>query len=115
MVEAAKPVIWTKPEDIPFDVKKDLPKVAGWLGGRVGGRVSVLEALDTKGLEFDGIVVVDSGSVDDTVAIAKRFTDRVVVRGWEGYAAQKNVAASLAIPGRDRVGGMDFLACPTRL
>jgi DNA helicase IV len=36
-----------------------------WLDGRVGGRVSVLEALDTKGLEFDGIVVVQP---DDIVA-----------------------------------------------
>jgi glycosyltransferase involved in cell wall biosynthesis len=44
----------------------------------------------------DEIVVVDSGSSDDTVAIARRFTDRVVVRDWEGYAAQKNLAAALA-------------------
>lgn len=43
----------------------------------------------------DEIVVVDSGSTDDTVAIAKRFTDLVVVRDWPGYAAQKNAAASL--------------------
>jgi glycosyltransferase involved in cell wall biosynthesis len=42
------------------------------------------------------IVVVDSESTDDTVAIARRFTDRVVVRPWPGYAAQKNHAASLA-------------------
>jgi glycosyltransferase involved in cell wall biosynthesis len=44
----------------------------------------------------DEIVVVDSGSDDETVAIARRFTDRVVVRDWEGYAAQKNIAAGLA-------------------
>lgn len=44
----------------------------------------------------DDIVVVDSQSTDDTVAIAKRFTDRVVVREWAGYADQKNHAASLA-------------------
>ncbi len=44
----------------------------------------------------DEIVVVDSGSTDDTVAIARQFTDRVVVREWPGYAAQKNVAAALA-------------------
>ena len=44
----------------------------------------------------DEIVVVDSESTDDTVAQARRFTDRVVVRPWAGYAAQKNVAASLA-------------------
>jgi glycosyltransferase involved in cell wall biosynthesis len=44
----------------------------------------------------DEIIVVDSESVDDTAAIARRFTDRVVVRPWPGYIAQKNHAASLA-------------------
>jgi glycosyltransferase involved in cell wall biosynthesis len=44
----------------------------------------------------DEIVVVDSHSTDDTVAIAKRHTDRVVVRDWAGYVDQKNHAASLA-------------------
>jgi glycosyltransferase involved in cell wall biosynthesis len=44
----------------------------------------------------DEIVVVDSESSDDTVAIAKRFTERVVVRPWPGYPAQKNYAASIA-------------------
>jgi glycosyltransferase involved in cell wall biosynthesis len=44
----------------------------------------------------DEIVVIDSGSTDDTVAIARRYTDRVCVREWPGYAAQKNIAASLA-------------------
>lgn len=44
----------------------------------------------------DEIVVVDSGSTDDTVAIASRYTDRVIVRDWPGYAAQKNTAATLA-------------------
>ena len=37
----------------------------------------------------DEIVVVDGGSSDDTVAIARRFTDRVFVNPWPGYAAQK--------------------------
>lgn len=44
----------------------------------------------------DEIVVVDSESTDETVAIARQFTDRVVVRAWPGYIAQKNYAASLA-------------------
>jgi glycosyltransferase involved in cell wall biosynthesis len=44
----------------------------------------------------DEIVVVDSESTDDTVAIAKRFTDRVIVRPWPGYVDQKNFAASQA-------------------
>lgn len=44
----------------------------------------------------DEIIVVDSESTDDTVAIARRFTDRVVVRPWPGYIAQKNFAAEMA-------------------
>jgi glycosyltransferase involved in cell wall biosynthesis len=44
----------------------------------------------------DDIVVVDSGSSDDTIAIARRHTDRVVSRAWDGYGAQKNYAAGLA-------------------
>ena len=44
----------------------------------------------------DELVVVDSESTDRTVAIARRYTDKVVVREWEGYIAQKNYAASLA-------------------
>ena len=44
----------------------------------------------------DEIVVVDSQSTDDTVAIARRHTDRVVVRDWPGYIDQKNYAASIA-------------------
>ncbi|MCC7417600.1 MAG: glycosyltransferase family 2 protein [Acidobacteria bacterium] len=44
----------------------------------------------------DERIVIDSGSTDDTVAIARRAADRVEVRGWPGYAAQKNHAASIA-------------------
>jgi glycosyltransferase involved in cell wall biosynthesis len=44
----------------------------------------------------DEIVVVDSRSEDETVAIARRFTERVVERDWPGYAQQKNFAASIA-------------------
>jgi len=44
----------------------------------------------------DEIVVVDSESTDDTVALARQVTARVVVRPWAGYVAQKNFAASLA-------------------
>ena len=44
----------------------------------------------------DDLVVVDSGSSDMTVEIAKRYTDNVTTRRWEGYGAQKNYATSLA-------------------
>ena len=38
------------------------------------------------------LVVVDAGSSDKTVAIAREFTDRVLFRDWDGYGAQKNFA-----------------------
>ena len=42
------------------------------------------------------ILVVDSGSTDDTVSLARRYTSRVEVREWPGYSAQKNYAAEAA-------------------
>jgi glycosyltransferase involved in cell wall biosynthesis len=44
----------------------------------------------------DEIIVVDSQSTDRTVEIARGFTDRVFVRPWPGYSAQKNFAADQA-------------------
>ena len=44
----------------------------------------------------DEIVVVDAGSTDDTVDIARARATRVVSREWTGYIDQKNHAASLA-------------------
>jgi glycosyltransferase involved in cell wall biosynthesis len=44
----------------------------------------------------DEIVVVDAGSRDDTVAIARANGARVEVRGWPGWIEQKNYAASMA-------------------
>jgi len=44
----------------------------------------------------DEIVVVDSHSTDDTVAIARARARQGIVRDWPGYAAQKNFAASVA-------------------
>ena len=42
------------------------------------------------------IVVVDSGSTDRTVKIAKKFTDHIFERRWTNYADQKNFANSHA-------------------
>ena len=44
----------------------------------------------------DEIVVVDCGSRDETVALARRHTDRVSHRDWTGYGDQKNHATGLA-------------------
>jgi glycosyltransferase involved in cell wall biosynthesis len=40
----------------------------------------------------DDIVVVDSGSTDRTVEIAKKFGCRVFVEDWKGFGPQKNSA-----------------------
>lgn len=44
----------------------------------------------------DDVVVVDSGSRDDTVEIARRCGARVIERDWPGFGAQKNFAVGAA-------------------
>ncbi len=53
------------------------------------------ECLD--GLAFcDERIVVDSGSTDDTVGIARQQGARVEFHEWGGFGPQKNYALSLA-------------------
>ena len=57
--------------------------------------VKIAKAMES--LSFaDEIVLVDSGSTDGTVEIARRYTDRVYIQEWPGYSAQKNFAAAEA-------------------
>jgi glycosyltransferase involved in cell wall biosynthesis len=42
------------------------------------------------------IIVVDSGSIDRTVEIAKSFGAKVFIEKWKGFAAQKNLAIDKA-------------------
>jgi glycosyltransferase involved in cell wall biosynthesis len=42
------------------------------------------------------IIVVDSGSTDSTVEIAKEFTDNIFTHPWSGYTPQKQFAISKA-------------------
>ena len=44
----------------------------------------------------DEIIVVDSGSTDNTVEICRKFTDKVLVTDWPGYGAQKQRALEMA-------------------
>jgi len=44
----------------------------------------------------DERLVIDCGSTDDTVALARRAGARVIETSWPGYAAQKNIAAAAA-------------------
>ena len=50
-----------------------------------------------KSVEWvDEVIVVDAESTDKTVEIAKKFTDKVFIKKWEGYVPQKKYALSLA-------------------
>ena len=44
----------------------------------------------------DELIVVDSQSEDDTVAIARTFTDTVYIEPWRGFSGQKNFACEKA-------------------
>ena len=44
----------------------------------------------------DEIIVIDSGSTDGTVAIARRFTQNVIELPWRGYGAARNAALARA-------------------
>ena len=60
--------------------------------GRTLASVQALVA-DGKG----EIIVVDSGSIDRTVEIAKSYGAKVFIEEWKGYAAQKNSAIDKAL------------------
>ncbi len=50
-----------------------------------------------RSLSFvEEVIVVDSNSTDRTVEIAQRYTDRVFIKPWEGYASAKNFGISQA-------------------
>lgn len=44
----------------------------------------------------DEIIVLDSGSTDDTVTICREYTDKVFVADWPGFGVQKNRAIGMA-------------------
>ena len=44
---------------------------------------------------FDEVILVDSGSTDSTLDIAKRYRAKIYTHSWQGYAKQKQYAMSL--------------------
>ncbi len=59
-------------------------------GDRIGRCVASMMAVCAE------VVVLDSGSTDDTVAVARGLGARVAQRAWPGFAVQKNAAIELA-------------------
>lgn len=73
----------------------ELPALSGVVitkneGDRIGRCVASLMPICRE------VIVLDSGSTDDTVAIARGFGARVEHQDWLGFAAQKNAAIALA-------------------
>ncbi|WP_159677875.1 glycosyltransferase family 2 protein [Luteimonas sp. 9C] len=60
-------------------------------GDRIGRCLDSMRGLCAE------LIVVDSGSTDDTVAVATAHGARVVHQDWLGYAAQKTFANTLAV------------------
>ncbi len=54
------------------------------------------KCLDSVKPIADEIILLDSGSTDDTVAIAKRYTTQVHETDWPGYGPQKQRALTMA-------------------
>lgn len=52
-------------------------------GDRIGTTINSIKAF------ADEIIVIDSGSQDDTVAVAQALGARVIYNDWEGYGQQK--------------------------
>lgn len=50
----------------------------------------IANTLETVKVVTDDIVIVDSGSTDDTVAICNRYNALVIETGWQGYGINKN-------------------------
>ncbi len=76
VVEAGEPVTWTKPADLPFDQKKDLPKLGGLFDGEFhvglcdGSVMRVKKDFDAQ--EMKNLIMPADGNVIDLKKLQKK-------------------------------------------
>ncbi|HEV2500289.1 MAG TPA: glycosyltransferase family 2 protein [Terriglobia bacterium] len=79
---------------LPNPPPPSMPSISATIVAR-NEAANIARALQSLALA-DEILVVDSGSTDDTCKIATGMGARVLVEPWRGFAAQKNFAARAA-------------------
>ncbi|RJR44091.1 MAG: glycosyltransferase family 2 protein [Deltaproteobacteria bacterium] len=57
---------------------------------------NIVPCLESVRFSDEIIVVVDSGSTDRTLELARNFTDRIFIIDWRGFAGTKNFAVDQA-------------------
>jgi glycosyltransferase involved in cell wall biosynthesis len=70
------------------------PKISIFIISKNEARI-IEETLKQASKLADEIIIVDSGSTDDTIKIAQQYTKQIYFQNWLGYGAQKNYALSL--------------------
>lgn len=66
-------------------------KVSGYIITKNNGR-SLKWALESVYKYLDEIIIVDSGSTDNTVEIAKQYTDKIYFNEFKDFSDQRNFA-----------------------
>ena len=57
---------------------------------------SLGRTLQAASMVTDDIIIVDSGSTDNTLAIARQFNATIINTTWDGYGANKNKGSDVA-------------------
>lgn len=69
---------------------------------------NIVRALKSIHLQVDEIIVLDTGSTDDTVALAKKYADKVEIVEWpDDFSEARNMSIALADKNADWIYWMD--------
>jgi glycosyltransferase involved in cell wall biosynthesis len=79
----------------PFLLARHLMKISATII-TLNERKHLARCLESLRNVADDVVVVDSGSEDETLNIAEQYQASTYVRAWTNYSEQKNYAASVA-------------------